>query len=47
MDSSGQNVYVYAGQLTQNLVASSYAVDVFTSRDSALLPEVAAWVRGV
>jgi D-inositol-3-phosphate glycosyltransferase len=45
VDSGGQNVYV--GQLAKNLVASGYEVDVFTRRDSELLPETAEWVRGV
>lgn len=45
IDSGGQNVYV--GQLAKNLVASGYEVDVFTRRDSELLPETAEWVRGV
>lgn len=45
IDSGGQNVYV--GQLAKNLAASGYEVDVFTRRDSDLLPETAEWVRGV
>src|ERR1051325_10178840 len=45
IDSGGQNVYV--GQLAKNLVANGYEVDVFTRRDSELLPETAEWVRGV
>src|SRR5919197_4271698 len=45
VDSGGQNVYV--GQLAKNLVANGYEVDVFTRRDSELLPETAEWVHGV
>ena len=45
VDSGGQNVYV--GQLARHLAALGYAVDVFTRRDSAGLPEVATWTRGV
>jgi len=45
IDSGGQNVYV--GQLAKNLVANGYEVDVFTRRDSELLPETAEWVQGV
>ncbi len=45
VDSGGQNVYV--GQLARNLAAIGYAVDVFTRRDSDLLPEIAEWVNGV
>jgi D-inositol-3-phosphate glycosyltransferase len=45
VDSGGQNVYV--GQLARNLAAIGYAVDLFTRRDSDLLPEIAEWVNGV
>jgi D-inositol-3-phosphate glycosyltransferase len=45
VDSGGQNVYV--GQLARNLAAIGYDVDVFTRRDSDLLPEIAEWVNGV
>src|SRR3982750_2110441 len=45
VDSGGQNVYV--GQVAKNLAGMGYAVDVFTRRDSAHLPEVAQWVDGV
>ena len=45
VDSGGQNVYV--GQLAKNLAASGYEVDVFTRRDSELLPETTGWVNGV
>jgi len=45
VDSGGQNVYV--GQLARNLTAIGYDVDVFTRRDSDLLPEIAEWVNGV
>ena len=44
-DAGGQNVYV--GQLARNLAASGYLVDIFTRRDSDLLPECAEWVKGV
>ncbi len=45
VDSGGQNVYV--GQLARHLAAIGYQVDIFTRRDSHLLPEVAEWVNGV
>jgi phosphoheptose isomerase len=45
VDSGGQNVYV--GQLARHLARVGYEVDVFTRRDSAGLPEVATWARGV
>jgi D-inositol-3-phosphate glycosyltransferase len=45
VDSGGQNVYV--GQLAKNLAALGYEVDVFTRRDSDLLPETAEWIHGV
>jgi phosphoheptose isomerase/glycosyltransferase involved in cell wall biosynthesis len=45
VDSGGQNVYV--GQLARHVAALGYEVDVFTRRDSAGLPEVAEWARGV
>jgi D-inositol-3-phosphate glycosyltransferase len=45
VDSGGQNVYV--GQLAKQLAAMGYAVDIFTRRENALLPEVADWVEGV
>ncbi len=45
VDSGGQNVYV--GQLAKNLAALGYEVDVFTRRDSEILPETAEWVNGV
>ncbi len=45
VDSGGQNVYV--GQIAKHLAAIGCDVDVFTRRDSDLLPEVAEWVRGV
>jgi D-inositol-3-phosphate glycosyltransferase len=44
-DSGGQNVYV--GQLAKHLASLGYEVDVFTRRDSELLPETAQWVNGV
>ena len=45
VDSGGQNVYV--GQVARHLAATGYEVDVFTRRDSDLLPEIAEWVNGV
>lgn len=45
VDSGGQNVYV--GQVARHLAAIGYDVDIFTRRDSDLLPEVASWVNGV
>lgn len=45
VDSGGQNVYV--GELARHMVTIGYDVDVFTRRDSDLLPEVTEWVNGV
>lgn len=45
VDAGGQNVYV--AEVAKNLAAIGYEVDVFTRRDSRLLPETATWVRGV
>jgi D-inositol-3-phosphate glycosyltransferase len=45
VDAGGQNVYV--GQLARHLAAFGYEIDVFTRRDSPILPEVAEWVPGV
>lgn len=45
VDSGGQNVYV--GEVAKNLAGLGYTVDVFTRRDSSLLPEQAEWVNGV
>ncbi|TMB70177.1 MAG: glycosyltransferase [Chloroflexi bacterium] len=45
VDSGGQNVYV--GQLANHLAGIGYDVDIFTRRDSELLPETADWKRGV
>ena len=44
-DSGGQNVYV--AELARRLGAMGYQVDVFTRRDSALLPAVVAFAEGV
>jgi glycosyltransferase involved in cell wall biosynthesis len=44
-DSGGQNVYV--AEMARRLGAMGYQVDVFTRRDSALLPEVIPLERGV
>lgn len=45
VDAGGQNVYV--GQLARHLGAMGFEVDVFTRRDSDVLPETAEWVDGV
>src|SRR5919108_3188602 len=45
VDGGGQNVYV--GQVAKELASLGYDVDVFTRRDSELLPETAEWVNGV
>lgn len=45
VDGGGQNVYV--GEIAKNLATIGYSVDVFTRRDSKLLPEVAEWMNGV
>lgn len=45
VDGGGQNVYV--GEIARNLAALGYDVDIFTRRDSNVLPEVAEWVNGV
>lgn len=45
VDGGGQNVYV--GEIAKNLTTLGYEVDIFTRRDSKLLPEQAEWVQGV
>src|SRR5438067_2140231 len=45
VDSGGQNIYV--AQVARNLGALGYAVDVFTRRDAADLPEIVDMHRGV
>ena len=45
VDGGGQNVYV--GEIAKNLATIGYEVDVFTRRDSKLLPEAAEWMNGV
>lgn len=45
VDCGGQNLYV--GQVAKALAGLGYDVDVFTRRDSELLPETAEWVDGV
>lgn len=45
VDGGGQNVYV--GEIAKNLAALGYEVDIFTRRDSQILPEAAEWVNGV
>jgi phosphoheptose isomerase len=44
-DGGGQNVYV--GELAKSLAALGYEVDIFTRRDSELVPETAEWMNGV
>jgi len=44
-DAGGQNVYV--DEVSRNLAALGYAVDIFTRRDSLLAPEVVEWAPGV
>ena len=45
VDGGGQNVYV--GEVAKNLAVLGYEVDVFTRKDSQLLPEAAEWIDGV
>jgi D-inositol-3-phosphate glycosyltransferase len=45
VDAGGQNVYV--GQLARNLARFGYEVDIFTRRDSEVLPESIEWSPGV
>jgi D-inositol-3-phosphate glycosyltransferase len=45
VDCGGQNLYV--GQVAKWLASLGYDVDVFTRRDSDILPETAEWVNGV
>lgn len=45
VDCGGQNLYV--GQVAKALAALGYEVDIFTRRDSDLLPETAEWMDGV
>jgi len=45
VDAGGQNVYV--GQLARNLARQGYEVDIFTRRDSEVLPESIEWSTGV
>ncbi|HZS76116.1 MAG TPA: glycosyltransferase [Ktedonobacteraceae bacterium] len=44
-DAGGQNVYV--NEVSRNLAARGYLVDVFTRRDSIETPEVIEWGQGV
>lgn len=44
-DSGGQNVYV--AQTARQLAALGYEIDVFTRRDSPLLPKMVLWQNGV
>ena len=45
VDSGGQNVYV--SQIARHLPPLGYEVDVFTRRNSDLLPEIVEWLDGV
>src|SRR5438874_8025605 len=45
VDAGGQNVYV--GEVAKHLVSMGYEVDVFTRRDSELLPDVTQWINSV
>lgn len=45
VDCGGQNLYV--GQVAKALAGLGYDVDVFTRRDSDVLPETAEWMDGV
>ncbi|WP_447987358.1 glycosyltransferase [Nitrospira sp. Nam74] len=45
VDCGGQNLYV--GQVAKLLAGMGYDVDVFTRRDSAVLPETVEWLNGV
>lgn len=45
VDAGGQNVYV--GEVARHLATLGYQVDVFTRRDSELLPDVTKWIDGV
>jgi glycosyltransferase involved in cell wall biosynthesis len=45
IDSGGQNIYV--AQVARHLARLGYAIDVFTRRDNAALPEVLEWRPGV
>ncbi len=44
-DAGGQNIYV--GEISRNLGRSGFAVDVFTRRDNADVPEIVDWGTGV
>jgi len=45
VDSGGQNIYV--ANVAKQLAAHGFQVDVFTRRDSAVLPDILAWQPGV
>ncbi len=45
VDAGGQNVYV--GEVARQLATLGYQVDIFTRRDSDLLPEIVEWFDGV
>jgi Glycosyltransferase len=45
VDCGGQNLYV--GQVAKLLAGMGYDVDVFTRRDTDVLPETVEWVNGV
>lgn len=44
-DCGGQNLYV--GQVAKSLAAMGHDIDIFTRRDSEVLPETAEWVNGI
>ncbi len=45
VDSGGQNVYV--AQIAKRLAQQGHAVDIFTRRDDARLPEILHWIHGI
>ena len=45
VDCGGQNLYV--GQVAKLLAGMGYDVDIFTRRDTEVLPETVEWVNGV
>ena len=45
VDGGGQNVYV--GELAKSLAALGFEIDIFTRRDSEVVPEAAEWTNAV
>ncbi|MCF6158487.1 MAG: glycosyltransferase family 1 protein [wastewater metagenome] len=45
VDCGGQNIYI--NQLTKNLAALGYEIDIFTRRDNKHLPRIYEWIPGV